>query len=162
MAWYSAFENIASAINGGRKKDGKKQRSSFMDRVEDFVDPFNIFHGASTEGPDLNSQLQEQGDFQAQNQAVQSYNDAIKKNELDYETSNEVFDLLTSGDPSDGAFAGQVLADARAGKGIYAVRKINQNQRMHQIDQPGRAQLSPKTRMDVAPRQAHAGFYRGI
>lgn len=108
---------------------------------EMLFDPYNIFHDQAPKGKTLNEQLSEKGSMDAQNAAVASYNEAIQRKELDRETAGEVFDLLSTGSASDGSRAGQMLADARAGKGIYAVRKITQAERDIQIDQPGRQQL---------------------
>lgn len=68
------------------------------------------------------------------------YNDALADNTLDAKTRQELADLYAGG--TNSANIAATLSAARAGKGIYAVRKINQNQQTLAAAQPGRSQIS--------------------
>jgi hypothetical protein len=68
-----------------------------------------------------------------------AYNDALAGDNLDEISRQEVLKAYQSG--SSSADLASTLATAREGKGIYAVRKINQNMKTIQTSTPGRSQL---------------------
>ena len=69
----------------------------------------------------------------------QLYNASTTDNSLDEISRRELVSLYQSG--ADSAKIASLLSSAREGKGIYAVRKINQAQQNYQKNNPGRAQL---------------------
>ena len=60
---------------------------------------------------------------------------------VDSKTRSEIFSILESGNPFE---AGKLLSAARKGTGVYAVRKINEEQKKLMNMAPGRSQLSPR------------------
>ena len=66
------------------------------------------------------------------------YNTATQDNTLDDISRREILALYSSG-ANSGKIA-SLLASAREGRGIYAVRKINQAQQKQRQQMPGRAQ----------------------
>lgn len=71
---------------------------------------------------------------------AKALNDTIDDRDIDNVTKNEIQALYDSGANST-QIAG-LMAAAKEGKGIYAVRKIHYNQDRIRADQPGRMQLS--------------------
>lgn len=69
-----------------------------------------------------------------------AFNDALSGNTLDNASLQELTNLYNSGADS-GAIAEKINA-ARAGKGIYGVRKLNANEKASMAQSPGRSQLS--------------------
>lgn len=73
----------------------------------------------------------------------QLYNAATTDNSLDEISRRELISLYQNG--QDSSKIASLLSAAREGKGIYAVRKINQAQQDYQKKNPGRAQLFGST-----------------
>lgn len=73
----------------------------------------------------------------------QLYNAATTDNSLDEISRRELISLYQNG--QDSSKIASLLSAAREGKGIYAVRKINQAQQESQKRTPGRAQLFGST-----------------
>ncbi len=69
------------------------------------------------------------------------FQDASSNGLLDQITKREVATSLQNGDSKQAA---SILSDAKAGKGIYAVRRINENQSKLLDMRPGRSQLSSR------------------
>lgn len=70
---------------------------------------------------------------------AQTYADTLKDQDIDQITKDQLVNLYTNGAPS--TELAKILADAQAGKGIYAVRKTNEVQAAMMRAMPGRAQL---------------------
>lgn len=71
------------------------------------------------------------------------FNAATQDNSLDEISRREILSLYQSG--ANSGKVASLLSAAREGKGIYAVRKINQAQQTLQKKNPGRAQLGVGT-----------------
>lgn len=71
------------------------------------------------------------------------FNAATQDNSLDEISRREILSLYQSG--ANSGKVASLLSAAREGKGIYAVRKINQAQQDLQRKSPGRAQLGVGT-----------------
>lgn len=68
-----------------------------------------------------------------------AFQDAVSDRTVDNITMQEIMSLYQSGGSSDQIAS--LLANAREGKGIYAVRKINYQEQKIKQDQPGRQQV---------------------
>ena len=119
---------------------GSPIRNGRFDEWEDVADPIGLFRPYN-EGPQLNEQIQEAQLNQANAEVSAQYADAAQSGTLDSTTNQEISDLLRSGDPFT---AGKILSQAKKGTGMYAVRKINENQKKLLSMRPGRAQLSER------------------
>jgi hypothetical protein len=69
---------------------------------------------------------------------AQAYQDALNAKDIDAISRREILDLYSSGATS--SQVGTALTRAKSGKGIYAVRRINENQQNLSADMPGRRQ----------------------
>lgn len=69
----------------------------------------------------------------------QAYNDALEGKNLDALSRQEILDMYSSGATS--TQLATALARAKEGKGLYAIRKINENEKKIKKDMPGRSQL---------------------
>lgn len=67
------------------------------------------------------------------------FNASLQDNDIDSKTRQELAELYDGGASS--VDIANKLNAARSGKGIYAVRKINQNEKSIYAQQPGRKQL---------------------
>lgn len=84
------------------------------------------------------ARLQQEG-IQAEQQArTDAYNSAVNDNSLDARTRQDLVRLYQSGASSTQIAA--ELAAAKAGKGIYGIRRINQNEININAKAPGRKQ----------------------
>jgi hypothetical protein len=119
---------------------GSPVKTGKFNSFEDFVDPLGVFH-EDPRGPELNDQIQTGQHDAAMAETSKQYADAAQAGTLDSTTNNEITNLLEGGDPYQ---AGRILAAAKKGTGVYAVRKINENQKKLIDARPGRAQLSQR------------------
>lgn len=69
---------------------------------------------------------------------IQAYNVALGANDIDETTRQEIRDLFNSGASS--AEIGRILGQAREGRGIYAVRRMQESRQKLMAQQPGRRQ----------------------
>jgi hypothetical protein len=69
------------------------------------------------------------------------YNDAISSRDIDSTTRSEIEGLYQSG--ASAATIAAVLSQAKDGKGLYGIRRVNANAAAQRADTPGRAQLRP-------------------
>lgn len=105
-------------------------------------------------GPSTNTT---QGDLitqerKRQNEAArtQAYNDALTDRSVDAVTRREIENLYNRGAHS--TQIASLLAKAQEGKGLYAIRRVNENLSKVRSDQPGRAQLmSPLSGAGAGP-----------
>lgn len=67
------------------------------------------------------------------------YNDALNDRTLDATTRQEIASMYESG--ADSSSIAAALTQAREGKGVYGIRRINENQAAIKKDMPGRGQL---------------------
>lgn len=81
---------------------------------------------------------EEQRKAQAQAERSRIFREAATVDSL---SRGEIYSILENGNPADAA---RILADAKKGTGIYAVRAINEAQRNLLNLRPGRAQLSSR------------------
>ena len=79
---------------------------------------------------------------------IKAYNDALSDRSVDSITRREIESLYNRGASS--AQLSALLAQAQEGKGLYAVRRVNDNLARIRSDQPGRSQL-------VSPLSGSAG-----
>lgn len=99
--------------------------------------------GAKTLGLGTASERRDARDAQSradeQNARISAFNDALTDNSLDSISQRDIANLYASG--ANSATIAATLANARQGKGIYAVRKVNQAQQDYLHTNPGRQGL---------------------
>lgn len=101
--------------------------------------------GVGLKETDAQKQARKDAEAKASEDARRSelYNAATTDNSLDEISRREILSLYQSG--ADSNKVASLLSAARGGKGIYAVRKVNQAQLDYQKKNPGRAQLFGNT-----------------
>lgn len=89
---------------------------------------------------DLFKGMDDKMDSAAQAARVQALNDTLNDRDVDDITKAEIQALYDAG--ADSGRLTSLMAEAKEGKGIYAIRRINYNQKRIAQDQPGRMQLA--------------------
>lgn len=100
---------------------------------------YSSVSGNSTEPND--TQMNDLTKKKYQKERSQLLNDAFTDPTIDRTTKNEI-NALNTGNAGNDKIS-DLIKRAREGKGIYAVRKVDQAQRSLIADMPGRRQLSP-------------------
>lgn len=72
--------------------------------------------------------------------------EALKSNDIDPESKREIVEMYrtnatNNNNPTGNPAIAQKIADARAGKGLYGVRKVNFKEAAYMQDMPGRSQI---------------------
>lgn len=103
----------------------------------------------------MKTQAQKDAEAQAEaataesNARTQAYNDALADTSLDPQTVSEVKNLYASGATS-GEIASHIAA-AKEGKGVFAPRRIAQNESRLLTNQPGRRQIMNASGLGRSP-----------
>lgn len=101
-------------------------------------DPLLTSFGVKTDAQKQEEKNQEAAATEA-SARVQAYNEALADKSLDQISRQEITNLYNSG--ADSASIAAQLTAAREGKGVFAPRRVAQNEARIKFNQPGRSQI---------------------